>query len=117
LEAPALINTLDDVIVHHHERPPTPSRTLLAQLQADVEADREPAPGPILPTDRTVQLHACHGTTRQLEVLRDALSHLFAADPTLLARDVAVLCPDLPRFAPLIESVFGRGGLPVPVRV
>src|SRR5262249_13416913 len=32
-------------------------------------------------------------------------------------RDVLVVCPDLERFAPLIESVFGRGELPIPVRV
>ena len=31
--------------------------------------------------------------------------------------EVLVLCPDLSRFAPLIDAVFGRGGLPVPVRV
>ena len=30
--------------------------------------------------DRSVQFHACHGTTRQVEVLRDVLMHLLADD-------------------------------------
>ena len=51
------------------------------------------------------------------EVLRDALGHLFAADPTLQPHDVHVLCPDLERFAPLVQAVFDRGSLPIPVRV
>ena len=42
--------------------------------------------------DRSVQVHLCHGATRQVQVLRDALLHLFDADPTLTPRDVVVLC-------------------------
>ncbi|MCL2092080.1 MAG: exodeoxyribonuclease V subunit gamma [Micrococcales bacterium] len=56
--------------------------------------------------DRSVQVHACHGRMRQVEVLRDVLTGLFADDPTLEPRDVVVLCPDVARFAPLVEAVF-----------
>ena len=96
--------------------PPAP-RSLLHQLQADIAADHDPSGTHPFTDDNSVQVHACHGATRQLEVLRDALGHLFAADPTLTPHDVIVVCPDLPRFAPLAASVFARGSLPVPVYV
>ena len=91
--------------------------TLLQRVQAALEADEAPARPGAASTDPSMQFHACHGATRQLEVLRDALGHLFAADPTLQPQDVVVLCPDLERFAPLVPAVFGRGSFPVPVRV
>jgi exodeoxyribonuclease V gamma subunit len=93
--------------------------TLLRKLQDDVKEDVRP-PGPpfagaadarlvISPRDRSVQLHACHGRARQVEVLRDAILHLFADDPTLEPRDVIVMCPDIETFAPLIQATFGAG--------
>jgi exodeoxyribonuclease V gamma subunit len=103
---------------HHH---PTPQAddTLLSRLQSGVRADRMP-PGPPLPADpderlelsqedRSVQVHACHGRARQVEVLRDAILHLLAEDPTLEPRDVIVMCPDIETFAPLIHATFGAG--------
>jgi len=103
---------------HHH---PVEQRTgsLLARLQADVRADRQ-APGAPLPGrpdarpllaagDRSVQLHACHGHARQVEVLRDVILHLLEDDPTLEPRDVIVMCPDIETFAPLIQATFGAG--------
>lgn len=92
--------------------------TVLGALQAGIRRAEAPELASELdPADATVQVHACHGETRQVEALRDALGHAFVADPTLAAHDVLVLCPDLDRFAPLIEAVFARGGLPVPVRI
>src|SRR4051794_3299370 len=107
---------------HHH---PTEQRdaTLLARLQADVRADRQP-PGPPLPRrraaaraarqprgppppdrederavlapgDRSVEIPPCHGRARQVEVLRDAILHVLEDDPTLEPRDVIVMCPDI----------------------
>ena len=103
---------------HHH---PTPAAegTLLARLQADVRADRRrpgpPPPGeadprpPLDPGDRSVQVHACHGRARQVEVLRDAILHLLTEDTELEPRDVIVMCPDIETFAPLIQATFGAG--------
>ena len=59
--------------------------------------------------DRSVQVHACHGRARQVEVLRDAILHLLADDPALEPRDVIVMCPDIETFAPLIQATFGAG--------
>jgi exodeoxyribonuclease V gamma subunit len=56
-----------------------------------------------------LQVHACHGRVRQVEVLRDAILHLLKDDPTLEPRDVIVMCPDVETFAPLIQATFGVG--------
>ena len=90
--------------------------TLLRHLQDDIVADRPPTPFPAA-ADGSIEVHACHGVTRQLEVLRDTLGHLFVADPTLEPHDVLVLCGDIERFEPFAAAVFGRGTLPVPLRV
>ncbi|WP_418275118.1 exodeoxyribonuclease V subunit gamma [Isoptericola jiangsuensis] len=94
-------------VVHHAA--PAPPATLLGALQASLRADE---PDPAVPlrldaADRSVQLHACHGRSRQVEVLREVLVGLFAADPTLEPRDVVVLCPDVETFAPLVTATFG----------
>ena len=59
--------------------------------------------------DRSVEVHACHGRARQVEVLRDAILHALEEDPTLEPRDVIVMCPDIETFAPLIQATFGAG--------
>ncbi len=61
------------------------------------------------PGDRSVQVHACHGRARQVEVLRDAILHLLEDDPTLEPRDVIVMCPDIETFASLVQATFGAG--------
>lgn len=94
---------------------PPPSASLLQRLQADVRADRAPyAPGdederpPLARDDRSLQVHRCHGRTRQVEVLRDVLLGLLADDPDLEPRDIIVLCPDIETFAPIVEAVFSH---------
>jgi exodeoxyribonuclease V gamma subunit len=57
--------------------------------------------------DRSIQVHACPGPVRQLEVLRDVILAALAEDPSLGESDILVVCPDLPTFAPLIPGVFG----------
>ena len=103
-----------------HTLPSSPAapNTLLGSFQQALRTDN-PAPADPTPNpaDGTLQIHACHGVTRQLEVLRDALGHCFLADPSLEPHEVIVLCPDLETFAPLIPAVFSRGSFPVPVRV
>ncbi|HXV92582.1 MAG TPA: exodeoxyribonuclease V subunit gamma [Pseudonocardia sp.] len=91
----------------HHPLPAAPA-TLLGRLQADLRADRPPAGEHVLaPEDRSVQVHACHGPARQVEVLREVVLGLLAADPGLEPRDVLVMCPDIETFAPLVSACFG----------
>jgi exodeoxyribonuclease V gamma subunit len=101
-----------------HPAPPSASG-LLARLQADVREDRTapgaPLPGQpdrrlhLEPQDRSIQVHACHGRARQVEVVRDAILHALAEDETREPRDVIVMCPDIETFAPLIQATFGAG--------
>jgi exodeoxyribonuclease V gamma subunit len=82
--------------------------TLLGRLQEAVRADDPSVDlGTIDPGDRSLQVHACHGRARQVEVVRDAILHLLAGDPFLEPRDVIVMCPDIETFAPLIQATFG----------
>jgi len=118
-ELQLVVAAVGDNVDHHHELGGADQHTLLARIQADVREDRQP-PGPPLAgesdprpaldaTDRSVQIHACHGRARQVEVLRDAVLHLLEEDPTLEPRDVIVMCPDIETFAPLIQATFGAG--------
>ena len=105
--------------VDHHHPVGAPRDTLLGRLQAGVHEDRPPAGAPLPghddarpeldPDDRSVQVHACHGRARQVEVIRDSILHLLQEDPALEPRDVIVMCPDIETFAPLIQATFGAG--------
>ena len=92
----------------HHALPATEPTTLLATIQRDIREDRQPR-GSMPSADRSIQIHACHGRARQVEVLRDVVLHLLEDDPTLEPRDVIVMCPDIETFAPLIQATFGSG--------
>jgi len=100
----------DVVDVHHALVAPAPA-TLLERLQQAVRGDAaaDDASTPPAADDRSVQVHACHGRARQVEVVRDAILHLLVEDPTLEPRDVIVMCPDIEAFAPLIHATFGAG--------
>jgi exodeoxyribonuclease V gamma subunit len=105
--------------VGHHHPIERVGESLLQRIQADVRADRSAPGGPLPgtrdarpgldPGDRSIQIHACHGRARQVEVLRDAILHLLEEDETLQPRDVIVMCPEIETFAPLIHATFGAG--------
>ncbi|RMI32241.1 exodeoxyribonuclease V subunit gamma [Nocardia stercoris] len=91
----------------HYPSAASDSATLLSRLQAGLRDDSWPPAAPA-PDDGTVTVHACHGAARQVEVLREILLGLLAADPTLQPRDVVVLCPDVERYGPLVRAAFGQ---------
>ena len=90
----------------HHPIAARPD-TLLGRLQDDLAHDRLRVPTDIRADDRSVQVHLAHGPARQVEVLREAVLGLLAADPTLEPRDIVIMCPDIEQFAPLIAASFG----------
>lgn len=99
---------LDDEI----QTPTAPPTSWLAWLQADLRADAVPdcaaaAARVIGPDDLSIQVHACHGQARQVEVLREALVGLLADDESLEPRDILIMCPDVETYAPLIHAAFG----------
>ncbi len=90
---------------------PAPS-TLLGWLQHDLRANHAPtveerAARPVDVADRSLQVHACHGPARQIDVLREVLVGLLDDDPTLQPRDILVMCPDIETYAPLVSAGFG----------
>ncbi|UER54504.1 exodeoxyribonuclease V subunit gamma [Kineosporiaceae bacterium SCSIO 59966] len=94
-----------------HHPAPAPPATLLGALQQRLRDDDATFPPvPFDPQDRSVEVHACHGRARQVEVLREALVGLLADDPTLEPRDVLVMCPDVEAYAPLVTATFGLAG-------
>ncbi|MEJ7765891.1 MAG: exodeoxyribonuclease V subunit gamma, partial [Acidimicrobiales bacterium] len=108
------------VEVHHPLPEPGPRAappSLLQRLQATIRSDEPPGPEdrPLLAAgDRSVQVHACHGRSRQAEVVREAITHLLGADPTLEPRDIVVMCPDIDELAPLLHAAFGGPADEVP---
>ncbi|HET8603746.1 MAG TPA: exodeoxyribonuclease V subunit gamma [Marmoricola sp.] len=88
--------------------------TLLGWLQHDLRTNAEPPPATraarvVDPADRSVSVHACHGPSRQVDVLREVLVGLLQDDPSLEPRDILVMCPDVEAYAPLVQAAFGLG--------
>ncbi len=104
------LSTLTATGPHLNEHHPARARSahLLGRLQEAVASDAIPAPEPLAGEDFSLQLHACHGLPRQVEVLRELLVGLLADDPSLEPRDIVVMCPDVEAAAPLVGAAFGR---------
>ena len=89
-----------------------PAETLLAAIQEDIlHLRNQPlnGGGRMRGTvdDRSIQIHACHNPMREIEVLYDQLLDLLNTDARLGPRDILVLTPDIDRYAPFIQAVFG----------
>jgi len=80
--------------------------TLLYELQTDIHLATEPERRE-LPRDNSVRIHSCHSAIREVEVLHDQIREALEEDSNLTPEDIAVFCPDLDNYAPLIQAVFG----------
>ncbi|OTG85686.1 exonuclease V subunit gamma [Acinetobacter sp. ANC 4558] len=85
--------------------------TLLAKVQSDILYLVEPEPNAYLlkPEDDSIQIHVCHSSQRQLEVLKDQLIHWLSKSTPENPRkpsDILVLSPNLKSLEPLIRSTF-----------
>ncbi len=94
---------------------PPEGHTLLARLQGDLlRVERNPDPASL---DDSVRVHSCHAPLREVQVVRDQLLDAFQADPSLRPRDVIVMAPDIERYTPYVEAVFGAVGAAIPYRI
>lgn len=88
---------------------------LLPQVQRDLLELVDPGaaePRIIAPDDPSIQLHSTHGPLREIQVLHDRLLHLFERLEGLEPRDIIVMAPDIDRYAPYVEAVFGAADGP-----
>ena len=95
-------------VASHQGRP----ASLLEQLQQRLAAGfagsaAEAEPLQRASDDSSLEFHACPGRLRQLQIVRDRLLQLLAADPSLEPRDILVMTPQVEAFAPLVGAVFG----------
>jgi exodeoxyribonuclease V gamma subunit len=85
--------------------------SLLQRVQQDLLTlyDRRaaPDPTPVPAEDDSLRIHACHSPLREVEVLHDQLLDLFQRHPDLAPRDVVVMTPEVDRYAPYVQAVFG----------
>ncbi|OHV12178.1 exodeoxyribonuclease V subunit gamma [Kushneria phosphatilytica] len=89
--------------------------SLLHQIQQDIldlahPAERAEQSGrrTLGPDDDSLRLTSTHSPMREVEILHDQLLDAFERDPTLKPRDIVVMVPDIDRYAPFIEAVFGQ---------
>ena len=90
-------------------------KTLLGSIQSDIANDVQPPQSSLSTSDiaaikhtsdGTIQIHACYGLARQAEALRDSILHLMNEDQSLRLRDIAILCGDVQKSAPILNAVF-----------
>ncbi|MGF9753731.1 exodeoxyribonuclease V subunit gamma [Microvirga sp. 0TCS3.31] len=109
-DARELRRTLGDLPSAPAAPAPAAPDTLLGWLQHDLRANHAPSADERAGRTRrddSVQVHACHGSARQVDVLREVLVGLLQDDPTLEPRDILVMVPDIETYAPLISAAFG----------
>ena len=89
--------------------------SVLARLQDDIRAlrslDEARAENRVLAdNDDSIQFHIAHSPLREVEILHDRLLAAFDADPSLQPDDVIVMVPDIEKYAPYVDAVFGLHG-------
>ncbi|MET0089049.1 MAG: exodeoxyribonuclease V subunit gamma [Candidatus Thiodiazotropha sp.] len=91
--------------------------SLLQRLQQQIVNLEMPQQG--VPADASIGLHLCHSPMREVEVLYDLLLDALDHVADLRPDEILVMTPDIDRYAPLMEAVFGApGGRPrIPFRI
>jgi len=96
-------------------------RTLLERIQGQILRCEEPdGKTTVRAKDDSLHIAVCHSALREVEVLFDYLADAFHRNPDLTPGDVLVVTPDIEKFAPYVEMVFGsgeNGKPPIPYRI
>ncbi len=80
--------------------------SLLEQIQEQLAQPAAQQPLQRAADDHSLEFHPCPGTLRQVQIVRDRVLQLLAADPSLEPRHILVMTPQVDRLAPLLASVF-----------
>ena len=105
---------LDQEGVVNHDAFTVPvGRTLLTAVQRDIFCLEEGLSKETFDREEearnpSIQVHACHSRTREIEVLNDVLLGLFERHPDLKAREVMVMAPSIEAYTSKIHAVFDR---------
>ncbi len=101
----------DNVPQEDEDFEPADESRLLGRLQNDMLSLRdrglEPEREQVAAADDSVRIHACHSPLREVEALHDRLLALLDRHRDLEPRDIVVMTPDIDRYAPYVEAVFG----------
>jgi len=81
--------------------------TLLKHVQMDLLSLRKPEEVISLDNDFSIQLHRASTYQREVEVLYNHLHDLFEKKSDLSMQDVVILVPEIEKYIPYIESMFG----------
>lgn len=84
--------------------------TLLAHLQFDIHhLNPLPSSPEILEDfDASISIHSAHSALREVEILHNYLLKLFdEADGQIEPKDVMVMTPDIEKYAPFVQAIFG----------
>lgn len=84
------------------------SPSLLDSVQQDVLFLRNGNDSVEVTIDNTVQVHNCHTPLREIEVLHDQLLDIFNQESKIEPREIVVMAPDINKYVPFIEAVFGK---------
>lgn len=100
------------------------SRSMLATIQSDILTLRDRTADDTkcyLPdSDRSLQIHSCHGPMREMEILYDNLLSMFDELDNLEPRQIVVMIPDIENYSTYISAVFGSrpaGRPPLPFTI
>ena len=110
----------DDLFLRSTTTPEQDAPPLLHQLQEQLASGSLPGTLSWSEADHSLEFHACPGALRQVQIVRDRLLQLMAADPSLEPRDILVMTPQVDRLAPLVGAVFSDGdatGVAIPWRL
>lgn len=104
------LQQLDSLSAHEAYEPPL-AEGVLSQVQSDFLHLRAPEIREKKGGDRSsIEVHSATSPFREVEVLYDLLLEKIQGDPSISSKEILVLSPQLDRYIPFIEAVFGAEG-------
>ncbi|MGM0608161.1 MAG: exodeoxyribonuclease V subunit gamma [Candidatus Muiribacteriota bacterium] len=58
--------------------------------------------------DNSIQIHACHGKVRELEIIKNTVLNIITENQDISTSDIIVMAPDIEEYTPYIHGVFSK---------